>query len=80
MAGIQEPNILVVSPKGVVNRGGRNYSRIKACRLDGVPLVHTVPQCGPGKQKTDDWARNSYVFRNFVQFVNDVNLRGRFMI
>ena len=44
-----------------------------------APLVHTVPQCGPGKRKTGVLGRSSYVFKIFVQSVNDVNLRGRLL-
>ena len=44
---------------------GRRGSRIKACRLGGVPLVHTVPQCGPGNGYTGAFSGISSSFLNF---------------
>ena len=54
---------------------GRKNSRIKTCRLEGDPPVHTVPQCGPERRKTGFLDRNSYIFKVFVQSANGVIFR-----
>ena len=43
----------------------QKYSRINACRLEGDPQAHTVPQCGPGNGYTGAFSKISSSFRGF---------------
>ena len=71
----QHPILFRQNAQAKARQGVRKKSRIKTCRLEGDPPVHTVPQCGPERRKTGFLDRNSYIFKVFVQSANGVIFR-----